>query len=200
MSKIIVLDADGVMVDYRESYPLVWKKAFGTELPVVNPNSYHAANQYGVAIPQDELLTAKFFAHFDEDIWATLPALPEAVAACLQLSNAGFDLMCVSALPAKFEKARLQNLQDLGFPIDKVYATGHTSEANPKLDVLLHLNPAVFVDDMGSNFVGLSDSIHKALIDGGHHDNPNTAEHRSISNSVHNDLAGFSQYWLNRKI
>lgn len=164
MQKRIVVDADGVLLDYRASYPKVWLKAFGRELKVVTPNSYHAHVQYGLDIPNDEALTTTFFSHFDEEVWQTLPECPGAVLACQQLHKAGFELVCVTAMPPKFAKARLFNLRTLGFPIDQVIATGRVEGLNPKLAALTQLNPIAFVDDLGANFVDIPSTIHKGSV------------------------------------
>ncbi len=57
--------------------------------------------------------------------------------ACHRLRDAGFDLVCVSALDARFEAARLHNLRSLDFPIERVIATGNReTERSPKADVV----------------------------------------------------------------
>lgn len=196
--KNIILDGDGVVVDYRPSYARVWKKAFGTELPVVHPNSYHAHIMYDLHLRDRPDISGKFFEHFTEDVWESLPACEGAIEACQALHEAGHVLICVTSIPKGLEAARLRNFQTLGIPIDRVIATGRSSELNPKLDIIHQLNPVAFVDDLGSNFIGVRDDIHKALIHGQHHDNPNNEEYQAISTSIHLNLADFAKYWLAR--
>ena len=59
------------------------------------------------------------------ELWESLPAMPGAVEACLRLDDAGYELVCVTALESRFQKARLNNLKALGFPIRRVITTGH---------------------------------------------------------------------------
>ena len=46
----------------------------------------------------------QFRAAFDDHFWATVPAIAGAVDACHRLRDAGFDLICVSALDLEFER------------------------------------------------------------------------------------------------
>lgn len=197
MSKkdIIVLD-DGVTFDYRQSYPIVWKKAFGTELKVVRPESYHAHIMYGLDFSKDKKMEAEFFAHFTEDVWANLPPCPGAVEACQALHQRGFKLVCVSSMPTEFAAARKSNFEKFNMPVTEVIATGRVGGANPKLEVVHDLNPIVFVDDLATNFIGIDLKIHRALIHGNHHDNPNS-DHRHLATSVHMSLAEFTRFWVN---
>ena len=56
--------------------------------------------------------------------------------------NAGFDLVCVSALDLEHETARLRNLREHGFPIERVIATGNApGERSPKADAIAALCP-----------------------------------------------------------
>ena len=91
--------------------------------------------------------------------WSSVPAVSGAVAACVRLNDAGFDLVCVSALDASYEAARLQNLRSHGFPIERVIATGHAEgDRSPKADAIETLNPVAFVDDYLPYFRGIPDA------------------------------------------
>lgn len=193
-NQVIVIDADGVTFDYRQSYPIVWKKAFGTELKVVRPDSYHAHIMYGLDFSKDKKLEAAFFAHFGADIWADLPPCPGAVEACQTLHELGFTLLCVSSMPSEFAAARKINFEKLGMPVAEVIATGRIKTENPKLKIVNDINPVAFVDDLATNFIGINQQIHRALIHGNHHDNPNN-HHQHLTTTVHTDLADFTQYW-----
>lgn len=46
---------------------------------------------------------AKFRTCFNQDYWASIPAIPGAVRACEDLCDAGYELVCVSALEHHFE-------------------------------------------------------------------------------------------------
>lgn len=190
----VCIDADGVTFDYRASYPIVWKKAFGTDLHVVNHNSYHAHIMYGIDFSKDKEMEKEFFSHFTEEIWANLPPCPGAVEACRMLHNLGAELICVSSMPNEFEGARQSNFNKLDMPISQVIATGRIRGQNPKMDVVHDLKPVVFVDDLATNFLGINEEIHRALIQGDHHDNPNK-DHHHLATTLHPDLLTFANYW-----
>lgn len=196
-SKSIVLDCDGVLLNYNAAYPKVWKKAFGKELLALQPGAYHAFNEYGAAF-EGEGHKQRFFAHFDEDAWSTMPALAGAISACTRLSEAGFQLICVSSMPDAYAKARQKNFQDLGFPIDTVIATGRVPGRNPKLETLRRLAPVAFVDDLADNFHGVDWGMHKALVDYGQADSPNRTIEPILADSTHRSLADFASWWLSR--
>ena len=51
-------------------------------------------------------------------------------------------LVCVTALESRFQKARLNNLKALGFPIRRVITTGHQEgDRSPKADAIEKLRP-----------------------------------------------------------
>jgi len=195
-TSIIVLDADGVLLDYNAAYRLAWQKAFG-ELPELrDENAYWAIDRWNVRRLDGEEL-AYFRTFFDENYWRTIPALPNAVKACKALTNAGFELVCVSAVESQFEQARFQNLQECGFPITKVIATPGTGNGiSPKASALRELNPVAFVDDFLPYLRGLPNEIHAALIMREPNGTPNTGEEIKLAHSLHSDLSDFASWWL----
>lgn len=198
---LLVFDADGVLFKYNDSYPHVWREAFGQELLKVANNCYHAHNEYGVEF-ESPAQKAKFFDTFDARFWSTMTPLPGAVEATRMLSAAGFRLICVSSMPQAFEDARLENFRALGMPIERVYATGRTTEVagNPKLEILLQLKPDGFADDLLKNFEGVPESIHRAFIDYGNADSPNIGLGNEFPfDSKHSSALEFARYWMERE-
>ena len=195
--RLLALDCDGVLLDYNAAFPGVWRAAFGTELKLAVPASYHASAAYGIEF-RDDAHRVAFFAAFGEEAWSKMPALPGALEACMRLSKAGYELVCVTSMPVAFQAARVRNLLELGFPIETVFAVGRPGTDNPKREVLNRLMPLAFVDDLAHNFRQVDPAVHKALVHGGEHDNPNSDEHRVMADSVHADLAGFAHVWLAR--
>ncbi len=197
--KLVVFDCDGVLLRYNEAYPKVWERAFGEKLTRVLPGAYHASNEYGIPHLTEEQ-AAHFFKHFDESVWRTMPAFEDAVEATQLWAAEGFTLVCVSSMPPEFEAARYHNLREVGIPIERVIATGRRSEYNPKKDVINDLAPAVFVEDLATNFWGVSPTIHRALIDRGQPDSPNEKRHMEMASTVHSGLGEFTKWWFdNRK-
>lgn len=195
---LIALDADGVLLDFHLGYASAWQRAFGAHPRERDPLAYWPIDRWDVD-RLDEPGRATFRAAFDEHFWATVPAIEGAIDACHRLRGAGFDLICVSALDLEFEAARLRNLRELGFPIERVIATGNAAgERSPKADVIASLNPIAFVDDYLPYLRGMPAEVHTALVLRAPNGSPNTGADMSLAKSVHHDLAEFTDHWLAR--
>lgn len=195
---LIALDCDGVLLDFHVGYASAWERAFGQAPAERDRLAYWPIDRWAV-----ERLTPErrplFRAAFDEHFWATLPPIEGALDACRRLHAAGFELVCVSALELEFEAARLRNLRDLGFPIERVVATGNAEgERSPKADAIESLNPIAFVDDYLPYLRGLPAQVHAALVLRAPNGSPNVGPDLALAKSVHDDLAGFATHWLAR--
>jgi phosphoglycolate phosphatase-like HAD superfamily hydrolase len=198
MKPIIALDADGVLLDYHHAYAKAWANAFGAMPAVRDPLAYWPIDRWDVRqLVGDEL--AQFRTFFDHQYWSTIPAIPGAVEACCNLVMAGYELVCVSAIEAHFQEARLQNLRQCGFPIDRVIATPNTAgDGSPKAVALRELRPVAFVDDFLPYLRGIPDGIHAALVLREPNGSPNVGNDLACAHSRHADLADFTAWWLNR--
>jgi phosphoglycolate phosphatase-like HAD superfamily hydrolase len=194
----IALDADGVLLDFQLGYASAWQRAFGHAPAERDPLAYWPMDRWQVE-RLDPPRRAVFKAAFDEYFWTTMPAISGAVDACHRLQQAGFDLVCVSALDLEFEAARLRNLRSLGFPIERVIATGHVEGArSPKADAIESLQPIAFVDDYLPYMRGVPDHVHKALVLRAPNGSPNVGADMALAKSVHADLVEFADHWLAR--
>ena len=196
---LLALDADGVLLDYNLAYAAAWERAFGVRPVEQDPHAYWASERFGLS-RLDDAAMQHFRSHFDAGFWAEVPVLPGAVEACVALADAGYELVCVSALPPDFAEARLGNLRAHGFPIERVIATGHEStERSPKADAINALAPLAFVDDYLPYMRGVSPTVHKALVMRGRPGStPNQGPELAEVHSQHSDLAAFSAWWLAR--
>ena len=193
---ILALDADGVLVDLHLGYATAWQRAFGVYPAERDPQAYWPIDRWQVERLEGER-RLQLRAQFDEQFWTALPAIAGAVQACHRLHDAGFDLVCVTALEQEFEAARLRNLRALGFPIERVIATGHyEGERSPKADAIAALSPLAFVDDYIAYMRGVPDHVHTALVLRAPNGSPNQGEEMSRVHSVHQDLAAFAEHWL----
>lgn len=197
--KILALDCDGVILYYPPAYEIVWERAFGEKLSVVQPHSYHAVTRYGVQFQGDDHMN-HFFSHFTADVWEGLPALDGALAACKRLVDADYKLVCVTAMPAQFERNRVKNFENLNIPITDVIATGRSDLGCTKTEVLKKLMPVAFADDLASNFLDLPPGIHKALIHYGAPDAPDPELHITKPDTIHGSLSEFVDYWVSRDL
>lgn len=195
---VIALDADGVLLDFHLAYAYAWQRVFGTFPVERDPLAYWPIHRWEV--PHLGFLgRRRFRAAFDEGFWASVPAIPGAVQACQRLDAAGFDLVCVSALEERFEAARLRNLRTLGFPIERVIATGNRDLGrSPKADAVHEIGARAFVDDYLPYFRGLSDQVHLALVTRAPNGSPNQGPELERVHSVHADLGEFVDHWLAR--
>ena len=98
------------------------------------------------------------------------------------------------------KSARLRNLRDLGFPIERVIATGNAAgERSPKADAITELNPEAFVDDYLPYMRGVPAHVHTALVLRAPNGSPNVGEEmKRLARSIHPDLADFASHWLAR--
>lgn len=197
LNNLIALDADGVLVDYNQGYARAWEQAFGVQLKEINPHAYWAVDRYEV--PRlDCAGRAQLRAAMDSTYWGTLSALPGALAACVSLKAQGYRLVCVSAIEAKHQPARLRNLAALGFPLDDVIATGGGSVGgiSPKAAVIRQLAPIAFVDDFAPYLTGLAGGpTHLALILRELEGSPNQGAALTLANSTHRNLEAFAAWW-----
>ena len=198
VKRLIALDADGVLLDFHLGYAGAWQRAFGVAPRERDRLAYWPMDRWEVE-RLDDAGRAHFRRHFDETFWTTVPAIDGAAEACNLLHDAGFELVCVSALEAEFESSRLRNLRDLGFPIERVVATGNAAgDRSPKADAITALNPEAFVDDYLPYMRGLPSHVHTALVMRGPNGSPNAGDEMKLARSVHDDLADFVTHWLGR--
>lgn len=194
---LIALDADGVLVDLHAGYARAWQGAFGVFPAERDPQAYWPMDRWAVErVDAEQRLQLR--AQFERpELWETLPAIPGAVQACLRLHDAGYELVCVTALESRLQSARLKNLKALGFPIRRVIATGHAEgDRSPKADAIERLRPIAFVDDYIAYLRGLPAYVHTALVLRAPHGSPNVGDELKIARSIHQDLADFTDHWL----
>lgn len=192
----IALDADGVLLDYNLAYAGAWERAFGVRPRERDPLAYWAMDRWAVERLEGERLR-RLAGCFDESFWSSVPAIETALPACQALHDAGYELVCVSAVEPQFAKARLSNLRALGFPIERVVATGDAADGrSPKAAALTELQPAAFVDDYLPYLAGVPASIHAALVQRSPNGTPNVGAALAAVHSQHVDLADFATWWL----
>jgi phosphoglycolate phosphatase-like HAD superfamily hydrolase len=195
---LIALDADGVLLDFHLGYAGAWQRAFGSLPAERDPLAYWPIDRWQVD-RLDDAGRAHFRRHFDDEFWSSVPVIDGAVEACHLLHDNGFDLVCVSALDAEFETARLRNLRDSGFPIERVVATGNAvGLRSPKADAIAMLDPEAFVDDYLPYLRGVPGHVHTALVLRAPNGSPNEGAELSLARSLHDDLPAFADFWLAR--
>lgn len=195
---ILALDADGVLLDFHLGYAVAWERAFGALPAERDPLAYWPMDRWDVS-RLDAAKRLHFRQFFDAQFWSSVPPIEGALEACQRLHGAGFELVCVSALEEEFEADRLCNLRNLGFPIERVIATGNApGEISPKADAIAQLRPLAFVDDYLPYLRGLPAAVHTALVLRAPNGSPNVGDDLALADSVHDDLGHFADHWLRR--
>lgn len=192
--KLIVLDCDGVMLDYNEIFAYVWEDFFQEKLENKIIDSWHATNRYGVTIPKEK--EQEFYKYFDQKAWSLMNELPQAIEATHKMKEAGYKILVVTSINKSAQELRHNRLLELNFAVDATIATGlKVGIDNPKKIYIDALQPEYFVDDYIDNFHNLESNSHLVLIDNGFHDSPNKnhniklhSEHPSLWNFVENHI------------
>lgn len=196
---LIALDADGVLLDYAAAYAGAWERAFGERPTLKNPHAYWPIDRWGVRRLAGEELD-RLRSAFDDRFWSSIPPVEGALRACHMLVDAGYTLVCVTALQDRHRSSRERNLRELGFPIEQVITTpGSEQTHSPKAPALAELEPVAFVDDYAPYLRGIGDLTHKALILRHPDGSPNTGDELAHADSTHRNLAEFAAWWLERE-
>jgi len=194
---LIALDADDVLLNGSIAYAWAWERPFAYRPIERDPTAYWPIDRWDVEKLSGERLT-KFRQCFDEEFWSTSPPVGGALEACHAMTDAGFELVCVSAIEPTFEVARLRNLRRLGFPIDRVVATSSATVAGKlKARFIGILAPVAFVDDYLPYLCGIDDGVHTALVMRQPTGSPNRGPDLARVRSQHQDFAGFAE-WARR--
>jgi hypothetical protein len=198
MTRIIALDCDGVLLDYNLAYAKAWGRFAGAHPAERDSNAYWHIDRWDVERLAGERL-AQFRVFFDAEFWASILPIAGAVEACQRLHDHGHELVCVTAIDEHFVEARLKNLRDHGFPIERVFATGNLpGKQSPKAQIIDEIKPVAFVDDYLPYMTGIRSETHTALILREPNGSPNIGPGLAAVGSTHSDLAAFSGWWLAR--
>lgn len=190
---LIVLDADGVLVDYNEQMAKIAGKILKKTLNKV-AHAHHFKNAYDVSFTKEE--KNMVYKLFETEGWSAMPPVPGAVEGTQQLKSLGHTLVCLSSMPNRFVPDRLHNLQSHGMPIDKVIGSGRDNKSphiNPKAEHLRALNPQIFVDDQLRNFQDIPDTICRVWINNNFQDCPNQGVDRGLADFTFSSLQDFAQ-------
>lgn len=187
--KIIVLDCDGVLLNYNETFGYIWEDFFQEKILVKNSNSFFAENYYGINIPKEK--EEDFYEHFNQKAWGLMNELPQAIEATHKLKEAGYKILVVTSINKSAQEPRHNRLLQLGFSVDATIATGlKIGQHNPKKTYIDALQPEYFVDDLIDNFHNLESKSHLILIENNWHDSPNK-DHNIKLHSEHPSLWNF---------
>lgn len=203
MKPLFLIDCDGVMLDYNKAFKDYYERIYNKKLELVKPNSYFATEMWGIGKMSDSDSE-----HFKTEssnlgLWENMPAISKSLEFVQEISKY-FTVWCLTSMPTQYEKARLKNLQKLGYPIEKVIATSRLGKENPKKRFVEELNPMYFMDDLLQNFEGINSELKTELIflDWKNEDSPNSRynhikPHLTVSN--YEDFFSLSSYYIKKK-
>lgn len=203
MKPLFLIDGDGVMLDYNQAFKENYEKIYNKKLTLTNPHSYQAVEMWGVGD-----MSKEDYEHFKKEsaklgIWENMPALPDSLEFVKEISKY-FTVWCLTSMPTEYEQHRLRNLQNLGFPIEKVIATSRVGNENPKKRFIEKLKPVYFMDDLLQNFVDLNSKLKTKLVflDWKHENSPNKkynhiSPHMRINH--YDDFFALSDYYIKSK-
>lgn len=169
MTKIIVLDCDGVLIDYITHFGQIYNKVFNKKLDILNHKAYYPENHYSLSWDDDKQ-KEHFFKQFDAHAWRDMQALPGAIEATQKLKKLGYKIIVLTSIPNEFEELRHQNLLELNIPVDATIACGYIKGVNNKKPYIEAINPEYFVDDLITNFKGIDSDARHIFIDHEHCD------------------------------
>lgn len=189
--KNIVLDCDGVILDYNHIWGQVLSQ-FLQKNVLPKKIAYHAYNMFDYKLSAQE--TDAFHELFHKNGWINMQALEGALEAVSLLKAKHFEIHIVTSIPQEAYWARKTNLENLGFSFNSLHTVGFHRHFNPKKEIINQICPDFFVDDLMKNFEGINFKTDCILIDIPGEDNPNHLYQNKDSLNIlstHNSLLDF---------
>jgi len=140
--KNVVLDCDGVLLDFDRSFRKVGIDILGRTLtPVLR--AYDLKNRYGLTSNELNNIWSAMDDH--PHGWKNLPVFEGAIEAALQLKAQGLSVHLVTGIPEHLAESRLLNLALHGLEPDSIHCVG--GGGSPKVEKMKMFSPFMFVDD-----------------------------------------------------
>lgn len=180
--KKIVLDCDGVILDYNETWGKILSMFLNKEIKPKNI-AYHAYKVFDYQLTPRE--AEKFHTLFHEHGWIQMQALEGALEAISILQEKQFEIHLVTSIPQEAHSYRKTNLENLGVLFSSLHTVGFHRNINPKKEIINQIKPVFFVDDLLQNFEGIENSTSCVLIHIPGEDNPNHTYGKISSLNIH---------------
>lgn len=164
MSKeIILVDCDQCLLNFNQRVADIHEELFGYQPKVKDPGAFKASNVYDFSnLTRAELEV--FGQHCTgENMWSKMKPMAGALDFINSLSD-NFKFIVFTSMQPVFEKVRTDNLMDLGFNIEKVFAVPGSKTHNPKEDYARETNAVYFIDDLAKNFKNIHDIPTKLIL------------------------------------
>lgn len=138
----IAIDCDGVILDYDQPFSVIASEVLRRPVQKVN-NIYELHIRYDLSIDE---LNAVFTAYREHPSGLRgLPLIEGADRVIRELRTMGHPLHMVTGIDPDAHHLRLENLGLYGIEFDEIHCVGAGMKS--KKDVLLRLDPCIFLDD-----------------------------------------------------
>lgn len=138
----IVLDVDGVCLDFDAGFSVVAESVLGRKLSN-NKEEYDLCKKYGITKEEHDFVWKEMENHYSG--WTGLPLMKDADVAFKFFKDNGFKIHLVTGIEECISGLRLQNLRNHNMIADSITCVGHGTAS--KMNYIKELNPVLFVDD-----------------------------------------------------
>ena len=165
-NKDIVLDADGVILDFESSFLAVAKRLLGREVALVT-RKYELDLRYGMSVAEVDATWVEFYSG---GAFADIKPLPGAEQAVKALQDGGYRIHVVTGIPENHLDQRLENFAKFGFVPTSIHGVGHgRASKTPKIR---SISPIAFVDDRLEHLHAVPETPNLVWIDHGDEQHP----------------------------
>lgn len=160
----IVLDADGVLLNWLSRFAEFWEKKNGMKpgsLTVVHSDKRDQWERFG--------LKKKSWSSWGQDFnhhngWADIPLFEGVQDVVDAMRSENMRVCIVSSVPDAAREHRIKDMMKMGFDINDIFLVRSGDEGQKKSDVINKLNAGYFFDDDIKNFDGVSESVKTVYV------------------------------------
>lgn len=164
--KKIVLDTDGVLVDFVQKFHMIGQEILQRELPIIK-NRYDIIHKFNITRDEENLIWSEIDKKKHWDKFEPLEGVQSAVE---EIKRHNFEIYIVTGIKEDYKEERLKNLANLGIVPQDIHCVG---DGRSRKDFAINaINPDVFVDDRLEHLHMVPDVYHLVWIDHGEEQHP----------------------------
>jgi hypothetical protein len=157
MRKKIILDVDGVLLNFIERFTEVVLDTVKREL-TINDVEYNLTKRFGISEQEEQLVWQRFA---DSGSWEKLEPLAGVIESVKKINALDYDVYIVTAIEGLFVEQRRANLEKIGLNPIEIYCAGYNKS---KQDYFELINPDIIVDDRLENLHVAPECFHLVWI------------------------------------
>lgn len=160
---IILIDCDQCLLNFNQRVSDIYEELFSHKPLIKAPHAFKAANMFDFSnlnAKEMELFASRCTG---ENMWSKMQPMEGALDFVNSLSN-DFSFIVFTSMQPVYEKIRMQNLLDVGFNVDRVFAVPGSKTHNPKEDFARETHAVFFIDDLAKNFKSIHDIPTKLIL------------------------------------